>query len=318
MARKSRRKCKGFIPCLCNPLDLPSVCLSCALFVKQAKRTIKASPVKPQPIRALPGYEQFTAYDKPQPENAVESVCPICGRLFYAPKNKIYCSSFCKKKAYRLRRSERGGTNRKFPRQRCLVCGRWFRPKTSNQVTCGGPCTQKYFVKKYHRGVALNHPAVPSQTSGVSDKMETRSNCPVQHLRECVEQIKRHNPDAEVSPSSLDALAALLAAKISWWRSLSRTRQAVLLDIAVSYGVHGLMSMERLLLAMRAGKWEQARQAMLNSRYAYSMAADGRGKFSVENARQLATGAWTIIPAYIPDGDDEEDDDEAQDGIRFF
>jgi hypothetical protein len=260
----------------------------------------------------LPGYEQFTAYDKPSPENAVESVCPICGRLFYAPKNKIYCSSFCKKKAYRLRRSERGGTNRKFQRQRCLVCGRWFRPKTSNQVTCGGSCTQKYFVKKYHRGVASNHPAVPSQTSGVSAKMETRSNCPVQHLRECVEQIKRHNPAANVSPSSLDALASMLASRLSWWRTISRPRQAVLLDIAISYGVNGLLGMTPLLVAMRAGKWEQARQILLNSRYAMHMANLGYGKFSVENARQISSGAWTVIPEYIPSEDDEDEEDDDQ------
>ena len=133
--------------------------------------------------------------------------------------------------------------------------------------------------------------------------METRNNCPAHHLRECVEQIKRHNPNADVTPSSLDALAALLAARLSWWRSLSRPRQAVLLDVAVTYGVHGLLSMERLLSYLRASKWEQARQVLLNSRYA-SIA--GRG--AVENARQLATGAWTIIPVYIP-SDDEEDEE---------
>ena len=71
--------------------------------------------------------------------------------------------------------------------------------------------------------------------------------------------------------------------------------------------------MERLLIALRAGKWEQARQALLNSRYA-SMA--GRG--AVENARQLATGAWTVIPVYTPDDEDEEEDENEQDGIRFF
>lgn len=146
--------------------------------------------------------------------------------------------------------------------------------------------------------------------------METRANCPAQHLRECVEQIKRHNPNAEVTPSSLDALALLLAAKLSWWRSLSRARQAVLLDVAVTFSVHGLLSMERVLTALRAGKWEQARQAMLNSRY-----ASFAGKAAVENARQLSTGAWTIIPEYVPDDDNEDDNDDIDDKngeYRFF
>ena len=305
MGGKSQKKCDGHVLCCpYNPLDYD--CSTCPRY----------SGTKSQPIRALPGYEHFTAYDEPPPEDAIESVCPVCGRLFYAPKNKVYCSRFCKKKAYRKRRIERGGTNRKFPRKRCLVCGRWFRPKTSNQVTCGGSCTQKYFIKKYHRGVAQNHPYVPPQyTSGAIKEMETRANCPVQHLKECVEQLKRHNPRTTFAPSTLDSLAALVSSKMPLvWKTVSRARQAVLLDIAMTYGIQGLMSLERFQIAMRAGKWEQARQALLNSRYA-SLA----GRAAVENARQLVTNQWTIIPQYVPEEDDEEEtDEEAQDGIRFF
>ena len=317
MGGKSQRKCNGLIPCLLNPLDLPSVCLSCAQCTKKAKRTIKASLVKPQPLRALPGYEQFTAWDEPPQENAREKECAYCGKLFYAPPNQKYCSRSCSKKAYRRRRAERGNHNRVFPMQRCVICGKLFFPHTDRQQTCGGYCTTLWMQRKYKRGLPENYPRKISKKEELKKELpvETRANCPAHHLRECVEQIKRHNPAAEVSPSSLDALAALLAAKITWWRSLSRARQAVLLDVAVTYGVHGLLSMERLLIALRAGKWEQARQALLNSRYA-SMA--GRG--AVENARQLATGAWAAIPAYIPDGDDddEDEDENEQDGIRFF
>lgn len=302
MGKRSRKKCNGGMLCLLNPLGVITECYACPQYGG-----------KPPPIpRAMPGYENFTAQDNPPAEDAIESVCPICGRLFYAPKNKVYCSKFCKKKAYRLRRFERGGSNRKFPPKLCPICGRWYQPKTSNQVTCGGQCTQEYFVKKYRRGVAINHTPVPPQAygGGVSH-METKANCPAHHMRECVEQIKRHNPNADVTPSSLDSLAALLGKRLSWLRSISRPRQAVLLDMAVTYGVNGLCSMERFILAMRACKWEQARQALLNSRYA-SMA----GKGAVENARQLVTGQWTVIPEYIP-GEDEEEE-EPDDGIRFF
>ena len=298
-------KCKGGVPCLLNPLGVLTECYACPQYGG-----------KPPPVpRAMPGYEEFTVHDNPAAEDAIETVCPVCGRLFYAPKNKVYCSRFCKKKAYRLRRAERGGVNCKFTKRRCLVCGRWYRPKTSNQVTCGGVCTQKYFAKKYRRGVAINHTPMPPQScGGVVSTMETRTNCPAQHLRECVEQIKRHNPYADVTPSSLDSLAAVLSKRLSWFRTMSRPRQAVLLDIAVTYGVNGLCSMERFILAARACKWEQARQALLNSRYA-SMA--GRG--AVENARQLVTSQWTVIPQYIPsEDDDEEEEEEPDDGIRFF
>lgn len=309
MGKTSRKKCSGGILCLLNPLDLPGVCFDCPQYGGRRP--------KPQAPLSMPGHEQFTAWDEPPPEDAVESVCPVCGRLFYAPKNKLYCSHFCKKKAYRQRRAERGGVNRKFQRRRCAVCGRWYKPRTSNQVTCGGPCTEKYFAKKYRRGIAPNHPRDVAPMSGGGIIMETRATCPVQHLKECVELIRRHNPRAEVTPSSLDALAAMLSAKISWYKSLSRPRQAVLLDIAITYGVHGLCSMERLLLAMRSCKWEQARQFLLNSRYA-SMA--GRG--AVENARQLVDNAWTVIPEHIPGMDDDDDDDEGLDDAdgeyRFF
>ena len=150
----------------------------------------------------------------------------------------------------------------------------------------------------------MNHPSVPTQAHGGGKiTMETRANCPVHHLKECVEQLKRHNPRSSFTPSSLDSLAAMISNRIPAWKTISRPRQAVLLDIAMTYGVQGLLSMERFLIAVRAGKWEQARQALLNSRYA-SMA--GRG--AVENAKQLVVNQWTIIPEYVPEEDDEEED----------
>lgn len=167
--------------------------------------------------------------------------------------------------------------------------------------------------RKYKRRLSENYPNEIKQEEQKKElSVETRANCPVQHLRECVEQIKRHNPDAAVSPSSLDALATMLAARLSWWRTISRPRQAVLLDIAISYGVNGLFGMTSLLGAMRAGKWEQARQVLLNSRYAMHMANLGNGKYSVENARQLSSGAFTVIPEYIPSDDDEDEEDDEQ------
>lgn len=301
MGGKFRKKCDGHVLCCpLNPLGYEYDCLTCP----------KYSGPKPEPPRSLPGYKQFTAWDNPPPETSIESVCPVCGKLFFAPQNKHYCSLSCKKKAYKRRRFARGNQNRHFPEKVCVVCGKRFEPHTDNQQTCGGNCTKKYFAKKYGRGLPKNHPLVQASAQRGSQEMMTRNNCPVQQLKECVEQIKRHNPNATITPSSLDALASLLAARLSWWRSLSRTRQAVLLDVAVTYGVHGLLSMDRLLRALRAGKWEQARQAMLNSKYA-SLA----GKGAVENARQLSTGAWTIIPDYIPEDDEE---DESDTDYRFF
>ena len=302
MGGRSLKRCKGFKPCLLNPLAVPAACFSCKLY----------DGPRPKPPRALPGYEGFTSKDNPPSEDAIETTCAYCGRLFFGPKNKLYCSRSCYKKAYRQRRLARGNQNREFAVQKCVICGREFYPHTDpqHQKTCGGACKKQYLAQKYGIGIPKNYPPALPQQRGAD--METRSNCPAHHLRECVAQIKRHNPDAALSPSSLDALAAMLSSRISWWRTISRPRQAVLLDIAVSYGVHGLMGMQPLLVAMRAGKWEQARQVLLNSRYAMFMAESGRGKYSVENARQLSTGAWTVIPEYVPGEDDEDEDDDEQ------
>jgi hypothetical protein len=297
MGGKSQTKCDGTRPCLINPFGYASTCFDCKLY----------DGPRPEIPKTMPDHEVSTSWDDPPPEDAIETACAFCGKLFYAPKNKIYCSLSCKKKAYKRRRAARGGEKRKFGKAKCVICGRFYRPHTDNQCTCGGACNKKYMARKYHRGIAFNHPPKRQQSGGST--METRSSCPVQRMKECVAQIKRHNPDiADISPSSLDALATMLAARLSWWRTLSRPRQAVLLDIAVSYGVHGLLGWSALLSALRASKWEQARQIILNSRYAMMMANSGRGKFSVENARQISTGAWIIIPEYVPEEDDDDED----------
>jgi len=298
MGGRSRKKCRGFKPCLLNPLQFASTCFDCKLY----------DGPRPPKQRVLPGHDPVTAWDEPPAEDAVETVCAFCGRLFFAPKNKRYCSRSCSKKAYRRRRAERGNKNKHFEPRTCVICGKTFIPRTDYQQTCGGPCNKQYMAKRYGIGVPKNYPAAISRTR--EHEMETRSNCPAQHLRECVAQIKRHNPDAAISPSSLDALAAMLSARLPWWRSISRPRQAVLLDIAVGYGVQGLLGMDRFLAAIRSCRWEQARQILLNSRYAVFMANSGRGRFSVENARQIASGVFTVIPEYIPGEDDDEEDDD--------
>ena len=302
MGKKSRKKCSGGI-CLINPLGVLSECYVCPHYGG-----------KPPPVmRSMPGHEDFTAEDEPPSEDAHDKHCAYCGTLFWAASNKLYCCRSCSKKAYRQRRAERGNTNRRFAPQTCVICGRTFYPRTDRQQTCGGKCTKVFLAKKYGWGVPKNHPPV------VADQgMETYANCPVQRMKECVVQIKRHNPNATVSPSSLESLAAVIRKRLPWFSGLARPRQAVLLDIAIFYGVHALFSMDKFITAFRSGKYEHARQALLNSRY-----ASLHGKWAVENARQIATGQWTVIPAYIPPSDDDddeegEDSEDEDDGVRFF
>lgn len=138
--------------------------------------------------------------------------------------------------------------------------------------------------------------------------METAYNAPVEHLRETILQIRRHNPSASITPSGIDALARSIDAKLPWWRSIDRTRQAALLDIAYSWGLDGLLGMSKFVSAVRSGRWDKVKPALLNTRYAATF-----GKFAVENARQLAEAKWTVIKPYIPSEDDDEDDEWGED-----
>lgn len=304
MGKKSQKKCDGnVLLCPLNPLGWD--CDSCP----------KYSGQKPEPPRAMPGYEHFTFWSEPPPEDASDKRCAFCGRLFYAPANWKYCCRSCSKKAYRRRWLERGKQKRIYETRHCVICGKEFVPHTDKQRTCGGACNKEYMLRTYNIGIPKNYPVAIEQPKKAHENMETRANCPVQHRKECVEQILRHNPGVEVTPSSLDSLASMLAAKLSWWRGLSRARQAVLLDMMVCYGVHAVLAMERFMSAMRAANWEAARQAILNSRY-----ASYAGRAAVENARQIATGLWTIIPEYTPGDDDDEPDplDDENGEYRFL
>lgn len=194
------------------------------------------------------------------------------------------------------------GSYRLFDERECVICHMVFQPRTDRQVTCGGDCNKKYMAKKYRRGVPKNHPRV--QVYARRRNMETAYNAPVEHLRETILQIRRHNPSASITPSGIDALARQLDARLPWWRSIDRTRQAALLDIAFSWGLDGLLGMGTLISAVRSGRWNKVKPALLNTRYAAAF-----GKFAVENARQLEEAKWTVIKPYVPSDEDEDDDD---------
>lgn len=288
------KRCKGGI-CLLNPFGYEATCWDCKLY----------SGKRPKPLRKMPEHKAFAVRDTVPAEDAVETVCAFCGRLFYAPKNKKYCSRSCSKKAYRARRAARGGRNKLYSEKECVICHCVFQPRTDQQKTCGGDCTIKYLQKKYHRGVSRNYPSKLPYSQRIKPFMETRENTPVERLRDTVLQIRRHSPYAHVTPSGLEALANKLTSAFPWWRNISKPRQAVLLDVAFSWGFDGLCGMQKMMQHIKQGHWQAARQSLLNSRYAFSS-----GRSAVENARQLAEDRWTIIKPYIPQ---EEDDDELDD-----
>ena len=261
------------------------------------------------------------SYDDPE-----EHECACCGKFFIAPANKIYCSKHCRKKAYSLRRAERGGGNKSYPVRQCVICGKDFQPHTDQQKTCGGSCNKEYMRRTYHRGLSKNYPVMLPFTEGRT------SLEPIEKNERFLEQLKRHEGavrtadgmhKAYLCPSgkltigyghNLDAnpiggmgsnariteaeatrllsedcasIAAQLDKEIGWWRELKEPRQAVLLNMAFNLGVAGLLGFRNTLRYVRQGQYAMAQNGMLNSKWARQVKARAR-----ELSRQMLFGIW--------------------------
>lgn len=91
--------------------------------------------------------------------------------------------------------------------------------------------------------------------------------------------------------------ASQLDTALPWWRELSAPRAATLLNMAFNMGVgkkatsltkgSGLLSFKNTLVAIREGRWDDARFGMLNSKWSRDV-----GRRAVELARQMLTGEW--------------------------
>lgn len=86
-----------------------------------------------------------------------------------------------------------------------------------------------------------------------------------------------HNLDAKgITPEAAefllkaDILEVILQLNehLSWWDTLSVNRQAVLIDMCFNLGIQGLLKFEHTLNLIRAGQFEAASEAMLQSLWA--------------------------------------------------
>ena len=73
--------------------------------------------------------------------------------------------------------------------------------------------------------------------------------------------------------------------RLPWWRGLDPARQAVLVDMAFNLGVPGLCAFSDTLAAVRAGRFGDAGQAMLRSRWAGQV-----GRRAATLSRMMRTG----------------------------
>lgn len=81
--------------------------------------------------------------------------------------------------------------------------------------------------------------------------------------------------------------AADLDWHFKWWRRLSDTRQEALADMCFNLGVQRLSGFRKMLVALRAGQWQEAARECLDSRYARQV-----GNRAKRNAFVFEHGRW--------------------------
>lgn len=79
--------------------------------------------------------------------------------------------------------------------------------------------------------------------------------------------------------------ARALDARLPWWRDLDEVRGAVLLDMAFNMGAARLCTFRRTLEDVKAGRWDEAATAMLDSCWASQV-----GHRAVELAAMMRKG----------------------------
>lgn len=73
--------------------------------------------------------------------------------------------------------------------------------------------------------------------------------------------------------NDLASVVTALELAFSWWLSLDDVRQRVLADMAFNLGVGGLLKFKNTLAAVKEGRWDDAADGMLASRWAAQVGA---------------------------------------------
>jgi lysozyme len=90
--------------------------------------------------------------------------------------------------------------------------------------------------------------------------------------------------DADIAHKTAEVRAAL-----PWLDQLNEPRQAVLLQMAFQLGTKGLLGFPNTLAAVHEGRWEDAGNGMLASKWAQQTPNRVH-----RLARQMATGQWVV------------------------
>lgn len=107
--------------------------------------------------------------------------------------------------------------------------------------------------------------------------------------------VDARKPGAGLRPKEIDFLLAndiedrvkALSAKLPWFLSLDEARQGVLLNMSFQMGAAGLFAFTTTLAHVRAGRYDEAAKAMLESKWAKQTPARAE-----RMAKQMRTGEW--------------------------
>jgi len=135
-----------------------------------------------------------------------------------------------------------------------------------------------------HEGCILHTYRCPAGklTIGVGHNLEAN---PIPDIRPNMKIT--HERALKILKADCISIASQLDKHISWWRTLTPPRQAVLLNMAFNMGIQGLLGFERTLKAIKVGDYEDASGRMLNSLWAKQVS-----KRAKELSRQMLTGEW--------------------------
>ena len=111
--------------------------------------------------------------------------------------------------------------------------------------------------------------------------------------------VDARKPGAGLRPKEMDFLLAndiedrvqQLTARLPWFTQLDEARQGVLLNMSFQLGVDGLLAFKNTLELVRTGKYLEASNAMLQSKWA-SQTPERAERLS----KQMASGVWQFAP----------------------
>jgi lysozyme len=79
-----------------------------------------------------------------------------------------------------------------------------------------------------------------------------------------------------------------------WFKALDEVRQAAIINMAFNLGVNGLLKFQNMMAFLNAGKYAEAADEMLRSKWATQV-----GARATRLSLQLRTGQWPSLPATL-------------------